>query len=556
MSNVSLRLLLPAIPVFCLVFGATWMPSRGQALLQELACGNCHGGIEPSAELFDQAPSLSFAGLRYRPGFLFDYLSKPQQVRPHLGRARMPDFNLSERERLALTLFLSEQRQTDRPLPSFPLGLHQDVSLLSHEAADRLIKHELSCISCHTWNGVGEERAGELMLTGVRLRPSWLREYLAMPQAFEPNTAMPATFYQLSEDGRGLEEMVHGSEQKIAGLVTYLDSAAAGQRAIMERRLSDARSMHPDVTAEMGRKAFVALNCAACHRHTEIVGSRNAPDLLIASRRVKPAWLTSYLARPMPIRPSGYHPGTGSRMPDYQLREDERAAIIETLMPEREAIEPIVPLSLFAEAKASRLLHDQLACLGCHALEGKGGNIGPDLLQSSSRLRTQYLREVIADPGGTNPASIMPRAPLTEVEAELIVRYLATRKPSVQATEYVSLTDTPLRSPEDTVGVRGLYLTHCSPCHGLTGNGDGFNAQSLPVRPTPHASASSMAERGDDTLFDGISGGGGILGKHHFMPSFGETLSRDEIVSLVRYIRELCQCEPPAWSRAVSTGAR
>ena len=58
-----------------------------------------------------------------------------------------------------------------------------------------------------------------------------------------------------------------------------------------------------------------------------------------------------------------------------------------------------------------------------------------------------------------------------------------------------------------------------------------------------------MSTRPDDTLFDGISAGGFILNRSARMPPFGEMLSRDQIWGLVRYLRELCRCEGPRWSR-------
>ena len=58
-----------------------------------------------------------------------------------------------------------------------------------------------------------------------------------------------------------------------------------------------------------------------------------------------------------------------------------------------------------------------------------------------------------------------------------------------------------------------------------------------------------MSFRPDDTLYDGIASGGAILNKSHFMPAWGETLSATEIKSLVAYMRSLCRCEGPGWSR-------
>ena len=49
----------------------------------------------------------------------------------------------------------------------------------------------------------------------------------------------------------------------------------------------------------------------------------NAPNIAIQKMRTKDSWLYTYLKEPHPIRPNGYYPGTGSRMPNYNLSQDE-----------------------------------------------------------------------------------------------------------------------------------------------------------------------------------------------------------------------------------------
>ena len=94
-----------------------------------------------------------------------------------------------------------------------------------------------------------------------------------------------------------------------------------------------------------------------------------------------------------------------------------------------------------------------------------------------------------------------------------------------------------------------LYARYCAHCHGQAGDGDGFNAGFLAVRPTVHADSATMSARPDDTLFDGIHAGGAVLDRDHRMPDYGATLSPAQIRAVVRYIRELCGCEGPPWSR-------
>jgi len=90
-----------------------------------------------------------------------------------------------------------------------------------------------------------------------------------------------------------------------------------------------------------------------------------------------------------------------------------------------------------------------------------------------------------------------------------------------------------------------LYLHYCTPCHGKKGNGKGFNARYLDPRPANHTDSVLMGKRTDGDLFDVIYGGGKAGGKSPLMPPWGETLSEDEIKSLIIYLRWLCRCHGP-----------
>lgn len=209
--------------------------------------------------------------------------------------------------------------------------------------------------------------------------------------------------------------------------------------------------------------------------------------------------------------------------------------------------EPFVPrrLSAFSRDKARRLIRDRLPCLGCHELDGDGGRIGPSLSDVASRLSSDAIYRMIRDPDAEVPGTIMPAHPMTEERVILIASFLSSRG-SGGADRRAAMSTTLSSDGGDGAG---LYARFCAVCHGTEGRGDGLNAEYLPVRPTAHAERDYMSTRPDDTLFDGIHAGGFILGKSHRMPAFGHKLSSEQIRSLVRYIRTLCECEGPAWSR-------
>ncbi|HVT41145.1 MAG TPA: cytochrome c, partial [Gemmatimonadaceae bacterium] len=144
------------------------------------------------------------------------------------------------------------------------------------------------------------------------------------------------------------------------------------------------------------------------------------------------------------------------------------------------------------------------------------------------------------------PGGAMPQTPMPAATRELVIRFLSrnARQPGVAPAV------TPVSVPIAHADGSALYARWCASCHGPAGRGDGPNAKYLPVRPAVHASDAQMRDRPDDSLYDAIAGGGGVMGKSARMPAFGATLSREEIRSLVAWVRTLCKCEGPAWSRS------
>ena len=204
------------------------------------------------------------------------------------------------------------------------------------------------------------------------------------------------------------------------------------------------------------------------------------------------------------------------------------------------------PLSPFDGAKADWLIHSRLPCLGCHELGGEGGRIGPSLSQLKRLRPPLYVYNMIRDPQRTVPGTIMPRVPMRASTLDLIASYLVQREPTRSPPVAVF---TPAVGPAPPGSAAALYGRSCAPCHGARGGGDGYNARFLPVRPTVHADGTYMSTRSDDGLFDAIYAGGYVMNRSNRMPPFGHSLTRTQISGLVRYLRTLCRCQGPAWSR-------
>lgn len=528
------------------VFG---QPANPVGLIAELGCANCHGDLKLQNFLKDRTPDLSSAGVRYNPAYLFEFLRTPARVRQHLGRARMPNFGFDEKETLALVAFLETQRQNPGELRAQADAPPAAVSKSEFEAEVR----SLACLTCHNFEGKGGNKGVELANLSYRLQAAWLKRFLISPAAFGvPPATMPPQFYQYSPDGKTFQEIAAQPARKIDRLTAYLFSLNSEKRNGLEQKYQTAKAAFPQATPALGEKIFRSQNCANCHRIDSIAGRTNAaPGLANEASRVTKQWLEGYLRHPTAVRPFGYHPGDGSRMPDFGLSDQEAAEISQSLLGAGSPSGPFATtvLSAFAKRKALSLVTEKLACLGCHRLGDAGGRIGPDLTNLRTRLQPGYVYRMIIDPRGADPNTVMPRLPLTSDTIELIANFLLQQDEPAQESKYLSLVENSLLPISETRSAkRHSYLVYCSACHGESGLGNGFNAKFLPKKPAIHADAQHMSRRPDDTLYDAISSGGYVVNKSHFMPPWGRSFSSAEIKGLVEYLRTLCRCHGPPWS--------
>lgn len=83
-----------------------------------------------------------------------------------------------------------------------------------------------------------------------------------------------------------------------------------------------------------------------------------------------------------------------------------------------------------------------------------------------------------------------------------------------------------------------LYGRYCVFCHGETGEGDGLNAFSIPVKPFSLSNPELMDQKTDEELEKVILHGGVSQGLSNYMPSFGNTLSDLQVKYLVDFIRK------------------
>ena len=67
-------------------------------------------------------------------------------------------------------------------------------------------------------------------------------------------------------------------------------------------------------------------------------------------------------------------------------------------------------------------------CTVCHAVHGKGGNVGPDLTKVGDRRDGAWLKKFLPAPTSVKPGVIMPPFQGTPEELDALVAYLLSLK--------------------------------------------------------------------------------------------------------------------------------
>lgn len=130
----------------------------------------------------------------------------------------------------------------------------------------------------------------------------------------------------------------------------------------------------------------------------------------------------------------------------------------------------------------------------------------------------------LAQPRGTVPRTggeLVPVDPGVPAERAAFAAAYATRPNPVP------------RTPASAARGAELYKIYCTPCHGVSGKGDGLVTPRF--IPPPDLSSAPIQGRTDGHLSFYIGYGGAI------MPAYGEALSVTERWDIVNYIRTLAQ---------------
>jgi sulfur oxidation c-type cytochrome SoxX len=176
--------------------------------------------------------------------------------------------------------------------------------------------------------------------------------------------------------------------------------------------------------------------------------------------KVGPAWVRAWLKKPTSYLPK-------SRMGNFRLSDRDVEALAAFVLQPRGtlALDP-VDLSRADTEKGGEIFR-RSRCVTCHAVNGRGGTLGPELTHVGVKASREWLYSWIRDPHRFQPKTLMPRFRFTDEEARDVAAYLAYE--FGDAPEDFEAGDAP-PSPALAQEGRALFEKRgCYSCHELEG---------------------------------------------------------------------------------------
>ena len=402
----------------------------GRRMLAQYGCVHCHTIKRPDGSPLtgtDDPPSLSHIADKTSREWIYAWLKDPQS---YSATATMPNFKLKDEDARDISAFLIAN-STPASLKVVSASLEEskkvkDDATLQTKAAS--LYGESFCASCHAvqnaaGNLVGGNVGPELTRIGSKARPEWLQAWVRNPHDYDPGTAMP--HYRFTDEEVGLlTGFLMGKADSDLLANVHLEAATPDQ-------------------IDHGKRLVNEYGCASCHEINGIKRPENfAPELTkIGSKPVNqlafaagvPHTLYDYIDAKI-RQPRAF--GAGLKMPQYSFSTPQVNALVNALlshneralaMPPAKTV-PAMAVSHYEPAgKAGQLIND-LNCFSCHMINGRGGDMAPDLTWEGSSVQRDWLVRFFRNPNTLRPALIrrMPKFNLTDAEINTLSDYIMT----------------------------------------------------------------------------------------------------------------------------------
>ena len=396
----------------------------GRHLLTRYGCVHCHTIKLPDGSAMqptDDPPSLEHIADKTTREWIYAWLKDPQA---YAVTATMPNFKLSDADARDISAFLVAN-STPIPRDTAPVAPSKTPP---DPTAGATLYGQSFCASCHAvqnaaGNVVGGDVGPELTRVGSKVKPEWLQVWLRNPRIYDAGTAMPHYRFDDRQVGVLTGFLTNKADPDLRANV-HLDAATPEQIA-------------------HGKTLVTEFGCASCHEINGIKKPENfAPELTrVGSKPITQLIFLPGMAHTLPdyitakIRnPRSF--GAALKMPQFSFAPAQVDALTTALLsltdraqslPPSLAV-PAPPASNYQPAgKAGQLMSD-LACFSCHAINGRGGDMAPDLTWEGSSVQRQWLEDFLKNPNTLRPALIrrMPKFNLPDSEIKELTDYIMT----------------------------------------------------------------------------------------------------------------------------------
>jgi mono/diheme cytochrome c family protein len=483
---------------------------------ERAGCYACHKtkGFE---NMRKPGPILTKINAKLSPDWVKNWIRNPRAVKPTTWMPRFwynsnnsspEDAVRNEAEINGIVTYLFANGDNDYQ-PAVKNPGHGDA-----KEGEKIVK-DIGCQGCHVVGEGSREQAGPRRTFGQPLENignkttyEWVYNWVRDPKHYNPATFMPN---------------LRLTDQQVADVATYLvglkgpggdtAKAQADQKATDDvlfdymkavLPVEDARSQIAKMNAEqkqveLGRRAISRYGCFSCH---DIKGFEKAQsigtDLSEEGSKLvtrldfafiteiphtsKLGWFRTKLHDPRIFDKGRVLPPLDKlRMPNFDLSDEENNRLVTSLMSFQREIQP--PAALPARSARTDYLYEgrtlvhRRNCVGCHIIEGDGGDfiklvadpsLGPPMLTpEGARVQHDWLYSFIRGPITIRPwlAVRMPTFGLDDQNINGVINYfggISNKMTPFETHEFVRTA-----SNENGGGKQLFELLKCQQCHVL-----------------------------------------------------------------------------------------
>lgn len=438
--------------------------NEGRAMLARYGCVHCHTITLPDRSKVtatDHPPSLVHIADKTTREWIYSWLKDPTA---YAASTTMPNYKLSDADASDISAYLMS---SSTPRNGDTLSATLKPAAVADPSAGPSLYGQSFCASCHAvqnaaGNLVGGDVGPELTRIGNKAKPEWLAAWLTDPRVYDATTPMP--HYRFTpQQVATLTAFLQGKSDSDYGSGVHLDAATPAQ-------------------IKHGKQLVTELGCAACHEINGVPKPENfAPELsTIGSKPLAqivflpgmdpslPGYIAAKIRQPRMF-------GSTTKMPQFTLTSSQTDALTTALL-SLTARSRTIPDNLrvaatresnYQPAGHAGKLVNELACLSCHRINGRGGDMAPDLTWEGSSVQREWLIDFLRNPNTLRPSLIrrMPRFNLSDSDNKELTDYILAvyQSPTIDTDAAQDLA----HAPDSIEHGRQLFYSKyaCQSCH-------------------------------------------------------------------------------------------